>query len=417
MRVIFKFWAIAALLAAPVSHAAEFEVLDRFSVDGYSVLRGSADIPGGSFTVGGSTFAVQYGKVGIGMTEPAYPLDVVGAIKSRTNNIWDKTGILLGNESSEHPKIEFNVSDNSARFKLAVNGVNTGAERLSVYAGALNGAATIETLVVGGNGNVGVGTTGAGAKLSVAGILGVSETGASGNRLQIASTSEGAVIFQNDNSPIIFKTLSGTQEKMRITDSGSVGIGKIPSSLLDVAGTVTAAAFSGPLTGNVTGNASGSSGSCTGNAATATGADTLDGYHAAGFAKEYAASIGGFNDTTWTNIAYVSGSGLNSKIRLTLGGTTGNVVVDVIADILVHHSGGIYLTSFSGHYTQVTLLISSDCNAAFTIQGKINYSNTATLDCRVFPLGGESVAMAPASVASTACQKTYVTTGASFVHP
>lgn len=38
------------------------------------------------------------------------------------------------------------------------------------------------------------------------------------------------------------------------------------------AGTVTAAAFSGPLTGNVTGNCSGSSGSCTGNAATATSA-------------------------------------------------------------------------------------------------------------------------------------------------
>lgn len=35
-------------------------------------------------------------------------------------------------------------------------------------------------------------------------------------------------------------------------------------------GTLTAPAFSGPLTGNVTGNCSGSSGSCTGNAATAT---------------------------------------------------------------------------------------------------------------------------------------------------
>lgn len=37
-------------------------------------------------------------------------------------------------------------------------------------------------------------------------------------------------------------------------------------------GTLTAKAFSGPLTGNVTGNVSGSSGSCTGNAATATSA-------------------------------------------------------------------------------------------------------------------------------------------------
>ena len=67
----------APLFAGAVGHAAEFEVMDRFSVDGYSVLRGSADIPGGSFAVGGSTFAVQYGKVGIGTTGPAYGLEVI----------------------------------------------------------------------------------------------------------------------------------------------------------------------------------------------------------------------------------------------------------------------------------------------------------------------------------------------------
>ena len=59
--------------------AAEFEVLDRFSVDGYSVLRGSADIPGGSFTVGGSTFVVQYGGIGIGTTNPGGRLEIVGS--------------------------------------------------------------------------------------------------------------------------------------------------------------------------------------------------------------------------------------------------------------------------------------------------------------------------------------------------
>jgi len=40
-------------------------------------------------------------------------------------------------------------------------------------------------------------------------------------------------------------------------------------------GTLTATKFSGPLTGNVTGNCSGSSGSCTGNAATATTATNV----------------------------------------------------------------------------------------------------------------------------------------------
>ena len=63
-------------LAGEMSFAAEFEVLDRFSVDGYSVLKGSADIPGGSFAVGGSTLVVKNGNIGIGVTAPAVKLDV-----------------------------------------------------------------------------------------------------------------------------------------------------------------------------------------------------------------------------------------------------------------------------------------------------------------------------------------------------
>lgn len=59
---------------------------------------------------------------------------------------------------------------------------------------------------------------------------------------------------------------------------GYVGIGQIgPAYTLDVSGTARATAFIGPLTGNVTGTVSGSSGSCTGNAATATTAGGLTG--------------------------------------------------------------------------------------------------------------------------------------------
>ena len=67
---------ITPFLPGVMIHAAEFEVLDRFSVDGYSVLKGSADIPGGSFAVGGSTLAVKGGNVGIGTADPARLLEV-----------------------------------------------------------------------------------------------------------------------------------------------------------------------------------------------------------------------------------------------------------------------------------------------------------------------------------------------------
>ena len=63
---------------------------------------------------------------------------------------------------------------------------------------------------------------------------------------------------------------SGNVRMMSVTGAG-VGINcNAPGVMLDVNGTVRATAFSGPLTGNVTGNCSGSSGTCTGNAATAT---------------------------------------------------------------------------------------------------------------------------------------------------
>ena len=54
--------------------AAEFEVLDRFSVDGYTMLRGSADITGGSFTVGASTLSYNTGKWVSGLQGPARSL-------------------------------------------------------------------------------------------------------------------------------------------------------------------------------------------------------------------------------------------------------------------------------------------------------------------------------------------------------
>ena len=84
--------------AGGVLFAAEFEVLDRFSVDGYSVLRGSADIPGGSFTVGASAFVVKDGKIGIGMAGPGAALDIrtgAGSTYAVKVSSSDGTGSLL----------------------------------------------------------------------------------------------------------------------------------------------------------------------------------------------------------------------------------------------------------------------------------------------------------------------------------
>ena len=90
-RILFSAL-LAPLLTGGGAFAAEFEVLDRFSVDGYSVLRGSADIPGGSFAVGGSTFVVKDGKVGIGTDSPGSLLSLYSAGANPTLKITDASG-------------------------------------------------------------------------------------------------------------------------------------------------------------------------------------------------------------------------------------------------------------------------------------------------------------------------------------
>ena len=72
----------AHLLGAAAVHPVEFEVLDKFSVDGYTEFRGSAAVSSGLFTVGGSTFTVKGGNVGIGTTAPATLLQL-GAIGTK----------------------------------------------------------------------------------------------------------------------------------------------------------------------------------------------------------------------------------------------------------------------------------------------------------------------------------------------
>ena len=88
--------AIAGLLLAGyfVNYAcsAEFEAIDRLTADGYTLLKTTADVQGNSFTVGGSTFVVQYGKVGISSSAPAALLSIQSAAGNSGNLVLISTG-------------------------------------------------------------------------------------------------------------------------------------------------------------------------------------------------------------------------------------------------------------------------------------------------------------------------------------
>lgn len=236
------------------------------------------------------------GPVGIGTTQPSYPLQVIGNIKSALGT-GDATGITIGNHGTLLPAIEFNESDNSRRFWLQTNGINGSAERLSLYGGPLGDNATNEMMSFAGNGNVGIGTTGPRSGLEVANLdgnypsttttslrVGGINAGPSSVSLNGVSTTYqilfssyrdiqvdtvGAKIaainnavygagtagsyFRVQNTDIAFSTLSttpssvdATTEKMRITAAGNVGIGTAnPATALEVLGSITLTANKG----------------------------------------------------------------------------------------------------------------------------------------------------------------------------
>ena len=182
---------LACLFGRATARAAEFEVLDRFSVDGYTVLRGSADIPGGSFAVGGSAFVVKNGNIGIGTTAPANKLHIQEISQTEfygTDIGMPASGLLLeGTESGrtigKGPSITFAFPANTdgtniwsqARILASPNDNTTGHAigRLYLqvrdnYNPGTGGSWNWRTgLMIQGNGYVGVGTTAPAARLQV----------------------------------------------------------------------------------------------------------------------------------------------------------------------------------------------------------------------------------------------------------
>lgn len=233
-------------------------------------VTGSADFRGtGASSV---LFVSGSGNVGIGTSTPSSKLHVAGAIKATAltgHILGDGTdtsralSILDSNLAQANSQVitlgRSNSNNNQAEIGFYLDQTGSAANRLSL--GLYNSSDTLNVL---GSGKVGVGTINPKQRLDVAGAGGkiaITNTGTSnysevifyeGSTVKADIWVNGSTqtdyagansmnIWQGSNAPMAFYTNGGSNERMRITANGNLGVGTSnPGEKLHVYGNVRA---------------------------------------------------------------------------------------------------------------------------------------------------------------------------------
>jgi hypothetical protein len=106
--------------------------------------------------------------LGIGTQNPVYRLTVAGG-DIKAYNYDNNSGISIGAEASQQPRIGFHVSDNSRRFKIELNSLNSAYERLGFFSSNGGQSAEQEVFTINKTGNLGIGTPLPASRLHIAG--------------------------------------------------------------------------------------------------------------------------------------------------------------------------------------------------------------------------------------------------------
>ena len=144
-------------------------------------------------------------------------------------------------------------------------------------------------------------------------------------------------------------------------------------------------------------------------------ADKLDGQQGSYYAvkSEAARRVGTFTTTltqnTYSRVARILGNELSSAVRVVFALHGGNLVSNIVADILVNHSQDIQIISNSSDYDPLTIKVEvNGNNEDFDLYVKYafhaNHPATCDLKTTIYPLGDETVTANPTDTAYTGGQ-------------
>ena len=317
----------------------------------------------------------QNGNVGIGTTNMYARLNVKATSHNNgisVNRAADNTAALyIGNDGGGTPIFAANNAD-------------------MIFGKDFSGTFT-ETMRLTNGGNVGIGTTSPGAKLDVSGEArftgDITVGNTAGSQINMLRTSANYINATNNTGYLVFRTggyntaltLDASQNA---TFAGSVTVGtnaNIDNNLTVSGGNITLGG-TGRIQGVDTVSAS----------TDATNKAYVDNA-IAGTLQMVKFNRSGINSSTYTMLATVNGNNLASILKMTMTGTSGNVVFACTFDITVNHSQDIHVKSSNGDYTEVTLRITSDNNEDFSIEAKHNGSSTTTAEVCIYPLADEII--------------------------
>ena len=258
-------------LEGRLSFAVEWEMMDRFSVDGYSEFRGTVAVPSGGFTVGVSSFVVQYGKIGIGTSTPSFLLHISTAGGVAGDLVVISTGdvnVIRMTGTGEIHASKFHGDGSGLGMVVASSVAASGVQPGSIMSGAIvnadinPSAAILPTKIYGTAAVLGSNTftssqtiTGAGGLLATYGVSAATAAfTAQDASVPGVTISSGLIISSgsigigtsspsgklsvkpaaSDTFSLFISSQDGTTGNLVVAKSGNVGIGTNPAYRLDV---------------------------------------------------------------------------------------------------------------------------------------------------------------------------------------